>query len=200
MNRKKIPIRKNKRRVNRYNVNLSGKKGLYSSENMKSLAIHLSFVLLFLGLIGFLWVSINKYLSNDSSFAIKKIIVENNVNVSDDQVIRVLNLPKNQNIFKLKVDECAAKLLQLPSVKDIRFFKKLPDTVIVRIYERAPVFQFYNGCYFYVDEEGIVLDKMTRKPDPSLPIVEGIKYTCCKFWDKTGKISAFYGNGSCKSV
>jgi len=199
MSKKKIPIRRNRLRANRYNVNLSTKKGLYSGENIKTIAVHLSFVLLFFGLMVFLGVSVNKYLSNDSSFTIKTVVVENNINVSEDQVIRVLNLPKSQNIFKLKVDECADKLLQLPSVKDIRFFKKLPDKVIVRIYERTPVFQFYNGCYFYVDEEGVVLDKMTRQPDPSLPIVEGVNIPVVNFGTKLEKSQLFMAMDAVKA-
>ncbi|MCD6460256.1 FtsQ-type POTRA domain-containing protein, partial [bacterium] len=169
----------------------ANKKKLYSNTNIKVIAVHIVSGLFFLGILGFLVLNINKYLKNDPGFTIKKVVVENNVNVSADQIIRVLGISKNQNIFKLKVNECAEKLLKLPSIKNIRIFKKLPDKIVVRIYERTPIFQFYNGCYFYVDDEGIVLDKMTRRPDPSLPIVEGVNIPVVNFGTKLEKPQLF---------
>ncbi|RJP61544.1 MAG: FtsQ-type POTRA domain-containing protein [Candidatus Auribacter fodinae] len=137
--------------------------------------------LLQIGLLGgvlvglyFLGVEIYRYVSTDPYFEIKKISIENNISVDDREILDTLGIRTGQNIFSLSIEGCRKQLVCFPNIRDIKIKKRLPDEIFIRVYERTPMFQLYNGAYFYVDKDGYVMAKMSREPDSSLPVVTGL--------------------------
>lgn len=161
-------------RTNRYYVHVRNRKPVLS---FRSALIGLMHV----GIIGaiavgcyFAGVQVYGYLTTDSYFNIQNITVENNVTVSDQEILDALGIHQGVNIFCLKLDQYIDQLISFPNIKSVQIRKKLPDQIIVRVYERSPLYQLYNGAYFYLDEDGVVLAKMTHQPDASLPVITGL--------------------------
>lgn len=70
-------------------------------------------------------------------------------------------LTTSENIFVVKRAKLiSAALKQFPEVRQFKIQKKLPSTLIIEVFERIPVANFYigEGCYF-VDEEGVIFKK-----------------------------------------
>ncbi len=166
------------KKVNRYYVNVNAKgnrrKPRFNLATFFKAATHTVIVISFFLILTYLGIELYRFVITDQLFDIKEIYVENNVTVTEKEIVDAIGIGNAQNLFTLDLSYCMEQLEKFPNIKTASIVKKLPDTLIIRIYEREPVFQLYNGCYFYVDKEGVVLARMTRSPDPSLPVVSGI--------------------------
>ncbi|HUP68116.1 MAG TPA: cell division protein FtsQ/DivIB [Sphingomicrobium sp.] len=72
------------------------------------------------------------------------------------------------------VSEIRRRLLQFGWVKDARVSRRLPDTLVIDIVERAPTALWQNqGQLALIDNEGVVLDRVPIDKMPDLPLVIG---------------------------
>jgi cell division protein FtsQ len=91
---------------------------------------------------------------------------------SDSTVRDVLGIPTDANLFRLSTDGMAARLRALPAVADASVEVRLPDTLQVRLVERAAivVWQTVDGRRFLVDADRVAFAEAT---DPTgLPVVD----------------------------
>ncbi len=178
---------KNKRSVrkrNRYYINLNVKKSRFGAKDFLKILFHGSIICLFLTSLSFLGVMLYEYVTTNESFNVKHIRIENNITVTKEEITDTIGLKLGHNIFNLDLKVCAQQLAKFPNIKYVKITKCLPDSIIIRVYERTPVFQIKKSCYFYVDEDGVVLAKMSRHQDRSLPIVNGLDISVIGFGDQ----------------
>lgn len=161
-------------KVNRYNVTINSRRHDLNSKSFFAVLTQFLLIAGFGVFLVFFGFKLYNYMTNDQSFMVNKILIENNITVTEKEIINAIGLCKGLNIFKINAKEYIEKISQFPNIKSATVLKKFPDTIVIRIKERTPIFQFFNGCYFFIDEEGVVLAKMAQKPDPSLPVVQGI--------------------------
>ncbi|MDX9701891.1 MAG: FtsQ-type POTRA domain-containing protein [Candidatus Auribacterota bacterium] len=177
-NRKK----KRKNKQNRYFVHLNTRrKDRGESQKYAVFGLHLAIFVVVVGVIALFGWYVNKYMSTDEAFNIQDIVVENNVLISRHQILDTMGISEGLNLFSVDVKQCTRELLKLPSIKGVLIEKQYPAKIIVRVSERFPIFQFYKGCYFFVDEDGVILDTMSRQADPTLPVVVGIDIPVINF-------------------
>ncbi len=79
---------------------------------------------------------------------------------------------KGENLYLLEDDAVRDRLLQNPSVKDVRVLRIFPSTLKVVIEERLPIayFQTDQNEYYLIDEQGVLLDKVALSDGLDVPV------------------------------
>jgi cell division protein FtsQ len=82
-----------------------------------------------------------------------------------------LNLPKDTNIFLINKQALEQRVENEPAVKEVRLYRRLPNTLIVRVIERKPELILETSKALYeVDSEGVPY-RIAKKVDSSLPLI-----------------------------
>jgi cell division protein FtsQ len=96
--------------------------------------------------------------------------------VVTDELHRAAELAGKDKAPQALVDVSAIRqrLLQFGWVKDARVSRRLPDSLVIDIVERTPSALWQNqGQLTLIDNEGVVLDRVTVDKMPDLPLVIG---------------------------
>ena len=107
-------------------------------------------------------------------FNIKNINISGIEHLTEEQVISLLELNKNENLFKNSKSKITSNIKQNPYVESVIIKRKLPDTIDIQIKERkrSYMLKFVNG-YVYIDTQGYILEILEEKL--KLPIISGYK-------------------------
>ena len=98
------------------------------------------------------------YLLQSDLMNLKNIVLEGNLNVTEDEIVNISNLVINRNIFKYNLKEIKQNIISHPYIKEVKVCRKLPDTIIIQMKEREEyAIILYMGSYIYIDQENIVL-------------------------------------------
>lgn len=107
-------------------------------------------------------------------FNIKNINISGIEHLTEEQVISLSELNKNENLFKNSKSKITSNIKQTPYVESVIIKRKLPDTIDIQIKERkrSYMLKFVNG-YVYIDTQGYILEISEEKLE--LPIISGYK-------------------------
>lgn len=107
-------------------------------------------------------------------FNIKNINISGIEHLTEEQVISLSELNKNENLFKNSKSKITSNIKQNPYVESVIIKRKLPDTIDIQIKERkrSYMLKFVNG-YVYIDTQGYILEISEEKLE--LPIISGYK-------------------------
>ncbi|MCI5721034.1 MAG: FtsQ-type POTRA domain-containing protein [Firmicutes bacterium] len=111
---------------------------------------------------------------NSSLFDVKNIEVEGNRYYSDSQIINMSGAVPGCNLFwGVGSGQIKSRLKEDPYFTDVKIKRKLPDTVIIQVDERAQIGAVtYGDRYIVVDSDGTILRK--SKVDPKITIITGL--------------------------
>lgn len=105
-------------------------------------------------------IAIGVVLLNSDYFSIKEVKVNGAEHVSESELDKARLALLDKNIFRAPLEEVRNKLTSNPWVKEVKFKKDYPRTIIITIVERRPVVQVSDGInYFTVAEDGMVLEE-----------------------------------------
>lgn len=108
-------------------------------------------------------------------FEINDVVVNNNHELSKDEVISYSGIQIGENIFKIKLSEIKEKLIKSPFIKDVTVKRKLPNILVLDLIERKKIAAIlYMGMYFYIDNEGVILYTSNQIDDVYL--IEGFEF------------------------
>ncbi|MCG8539749.1 MAG: FtsQ-type POTRA domain-containing protein [Clostridia bacterium] len=108
-------------------------------------------------------------------FEIGNIIVDNNIELSKEEIISYSGINTGDNIFKIKLSEVRERIIDIPFVKDAVIKRKLPNKLLINIVERKKIAAIsYMGLYFFVDNEGIIL--YTSHDIDETYVIEGFEF------------------------
>lgn len=118
---------------------------------------------------GWIW----RHTQSDARFALKTIEVTGAVHTPRGAIDAVTHPYVGGNLFKLDIASVQNDLGKLGWVSRIETEKKLPDTLRIRVVERAPVALLQNGEKLqYVDESGVAFaDLSPTVGDSDLPLI-----------------------------
>ena len=104
-------------------------------------------------------------------FNITDIIVNNNIQISTENIISLSQLQKGQNIFKFNKNKVIEDIKTNPYIEDVKIVR--PNKIEIIINEREKKFnvEFLNG-YIYINNQGYILEISEQKEN--LPIIQGI--------------------------
>jgi cell division protein FtsQ len=96
--------------------------------------------------------------------------------ISSEEVVKILNISPQKNIFKIKTANLKKILEKNPWIKKVDIEKIFPSSLFFRIKERKEkVVISSRDNFFLADEEGVILEKIDRN-FVSLPVVTGFNY------------------------
>jgi len=120
-----------------------------------------------------------------SFFAIKKIQILGNKNISTEEILAAVKNYYDTNLLEINAEQVKQALQAIVPVKDVRVNYKLPDTLILEVEEReiAAAFHYLNS-FVLIDSQGIVVKSVTRLENYSIPIITGLKVVDAKIAKK----------------
>jgi len=114
--------------------------------------------------------------SNSSAFAFEDLRLEGAEFTDPDAVEGALDEVRGANLFGLRTGPLETSLLTLPTVRAADVAVRLPNNLLVRIEERAPILVWRVGARLYlVDAEGRLFARLDDDPASgaaALPVVE----------------------------
>ena len=124
-----------------------------------------------------------------SIFALKKITIENNSLLKENDIKKSLEPIYNKNLLKLNNKEIKKILLQNSLIDSFKIKKKYPNTLKIEIFEKKPIaILFDKKQKFYISEKIELIDYNMLNSDNNLPYVLGNKDDFKIFYDNLRKI------------
>jgi cell division septal protein FtsQ len=120
-------------------------------------------IFLFLGIY---WLFFSNY------FKVRDVIVENNKTITNEEIANFV--PKGKNIFFYKTADLRDQLAnKYPQIKEVAFFKGLPNAIKVQLLEReGQVIWQSNNVKYLIDNQGVVSRIIfSDEQMPDLPVV-----------------------------
>lgn len=105
-------------------------------------------------------------------FNIKEIVIENNKNISHQEILEFSKIQEGMNIFTISKDEVISNLNKNSYIESVQFKRCFPNTVKLIVEERkldyvVPV----ESNYIYINRQGYILEISSDKPD--VPMISG---------------------------
>ena len=109
-----------------------------------------------------------------SRFAIKRVDVAGQKQLSAAEVVQASGLAPGQNLWSLDARRAAAAVEALPRVRRAEVVRTFPNRVTVYVEERQPFTLVNAGGLLWVDEQGVPLGQETRPVTLDLPVISGV--------------------------
>jgi len=128
--------------------------------------------LIFLLLLFFILIAFILYFQSPLSY-VKHVVINGNSAHSDEEIMEIIGIRKDTNIWKVRNKEMEKKLNSLPEMKKAEVKTKMPHSVIINIQEYQRISYVSKGKYFLpVLENGNILhEKKTTDLPLNAPIL-----------------------------
>jgi len=124
-----------------------------------------------------------------SIFSLKKITIENNYLLKENDIKKSLKPIYDKNLLLLNNKEIKKILLQNSLIDSFKIKKKYPNTLEIEIFEKKPIaILFDKKQKFYISEKIDLIDYNMLNIDNNLPYVLGNKDDFKIFYDNLKKI------------
>lgn len=125
-------------------------------------------------------------------FNIKQIIILNNINVTEDEVIRLSNINVGNNIFYINTNNAKKAILKNPYVESLSIRRKLPNVLEISLKERNALFYNIssNSKNLVIDKTALVLDEKDNIDGLKLIKLDGFDFK----GSQVGKVIAYDDN------
>ncbi len=111
-----------------------------------------------------------------SKLSVKKINIENNFVLKDEDIKKLLTSIYNKNLFFLKSTEIEKELTKNSFIESYKIKKKYPNTLNIKIFEKKPIAILINKKKkFYISEKIDLIEFKNLHNYQNLPYVFGNK-------------------------
>ena len=125
-----------------------------------------------------------------SKFGLKKIIIENNLLIKDNEINDLLLSFYNKNLIFLKKSELEKALMQNSYIESFVVKKKYPDTLKITIFEKKPFAILINKKEKYLLSNKIqLIDFNNNENYQDLPLILGNQESFSIFYNNLKKIN-----------
>ena len=105
-------------------------------------------------------------------FNIKNIEIVGNQKLTNEEIISLSQVQKDENTFKLVKSKVQKNIKQNAYVENVKVKRNLPDTITIEIEERTPTYMItFANAYAYINNQGYFLE--ISKDKLELPILTG---------------------------
>ena len=105
-------------------------------------------------------------------FNIKNIEIVGNQKLTNEEIISLSQVQKDENTFKLVKSKVQKNIKQNAYVENVKIKRNLPDTITIEIEERTPTYMItFANAYAYINNQGYFLE--ISKDKLELPILTG---------------------------
>lgn len=119
-----------------------------------------------------------------SYFNITVINVTNNKNVTAEEIIKLSNIFKGNNIFYINSSKSKTYITKNPYILDVDIKRKFPSTITINVKEReAGFYCMKDKDFLIIDKSGVVLQEVKELTNPTLVNLMGFDVTNTKVGD-----------------
>ena len=112
-----------------------------------------------------------------SLFDSKEVELIGNKELTKEQILEMLNISYNKNIFQYNINKMEKQLLEHAYVDTVDITRKLPDKLSIKINEKKEMAVLSNkNTYCYIDGNGEFLKKIEEVEDKNKAIVVEVDY------------------------
>jgi len=128
----------------------------------------------------------------------KNIEIKGNKYVKSEDIIKILDIKDDKNIFRYNINNMEKILLTNNYIDKVKIKRKLPNTLSINIIEKEIAANLYNGnIYCYIDKNGTFIDKFDKDNKDNNIIKVNINYNLInsqniKFNNKENEKSLLY--------
>lgn len=88
-------------------------------------------------------------------FNIKNIEIVGNQKLTNEEIISLSQVQKDENTFKLVKSKVQKNIKQNAYVENVKIKRNLPDTITIEIEERTPTYMItFANAYAYINNQG----------------------------------------------
>ena len=122
-----------------------------------------------------LFIYAYSYLLSVPYFEIKETSVRGLKELTEKDVLTLVEIKPGQNILAVNVDVLARRVAVNPWIKNVYVGREFPNRLVVDVRERNPIALVKQASDFYLmDSEGIVFKKLSQGDEVDLAIITGI--------------------------
>ena len=113
-------------------------------------------------------------------FKIRDVVVNGTKMLSSEDIKAISGIPLSENLFYTSFSKAKANLSKISAIKEFKFYRIPPGTVLINIVERRPVAVLvFSTRSIFIDAQGFVLNPETNialnVPEISeLPVISGM--------------------------
>lgn len=117
---------------------------------------------------------VERHMTTSPSFAIERIDVTGNQQLTAAQVIEAAGLKLGDNLFKTSLEEAQARLSHAPWIEFASVRRRLPSRFSIEVRERRAVALLAAGPLQLVSDEGIAFKPLEPNDPADLPVITGV--------------------------
>ena len=107
-------------------------------------------------------------------FQVKQISVEQQVRVSEEDILEASDIKIGDSMFDLELNMIGRKIEEQPWIAKAFVERVFPDQVVIRVEERQPRAVIDLDYLYYVDGSGDVFKMLEAGDDLNYPVISGI--------------------------
>ena len=109
-------------------------------------------------------------------FVVKQVDLEASGRPGPDEIRSMSGIRPGMNMLTLDTEEVSRRLETHPWIQHATVVKRLPDQVLIKVVERRPALLVgVQGCLYYMDAEGKILDKVEPGGSLDFPVMTGLE-------------------------
>ena len=109
-------------------------------------------------------------------FVVKRVELEASGRPGPDEIRSMSGIRPGMNMLLLDTEEVSRRLETHPWIQHATVVKRLPDQVLIKVLKRKPaVLVGVQGCLYYMDAEGKILDKVEPGGSLDFPMMTGLE-------------------------
>ncbi|MFC1528450.1 cell division protein FtsQ/DivIB [Candidatus Latescibacterota bacterium] len=154
---------------------LSPKKRAWKSSPFSGLGRYIIGAVVMMCVVRFLFMPLADRLKSHPVFTVRSVVVEGVDYIDREEIITTAAVQKGKNIFEINLEKISGALLDAFAAEDFTVYRRLPDTITIRVNERQPVALLNMKTLVGVDADGVPLPHVGASLIETLPIITGIK-------------------------
>ncbi len=108
-------------------------------------------------------------------FRVAQVDLEASGRPGPDEIRSMSGIRPGMNMLSLDTEEVSRRLETHPWIQHATVVKRLPDQVLIKVRKRRPVVLVgVQGCLYYMDAEGKILDKVEPGASLDFPMMTGL--------------------------
>ncbi len=105
---------------------------------------------------------------------VKQVSIEGISVISKDEIVRLMKLPPNVQMYELDLTEIQRNILSNSFVKNVIIKRDAPSTLRVIVEERKPSAILVASELYYIASDGTVLSYIASSETYDIPVISGI--------------------------
>lgn len=118
----------------------------------------------------FLW-GIHSWTVHSNAFLLQKIEVKGNRILDRQDILKNVSFKRLTRLTDVQLTVIEKKIIENPFLKTVIVYRKYPSTLEVEVEERVPIAYVAGKKVWMIDDEGVLLPKLTGKSAMALPVV-----------------------------